>query len=272
MVKTDLRKLNQSRQKGRNQMTDRLKGKNAIITGGSTGIGAAVAELFAKEGASVVLTARREGPLMETVNRINAAGGKALGIPSDVSSEADCKMVFRRAIDFFGDVDIMVNNAGIGDLHLIEETTDEVWENVMGINLNGVFYYCREAAKHFIPRGKGVIVNVSSMNGIRPVAGLAYCASKAAVNSLTQSIALRFTNTNIRCNAVCPGITDTPIIRVNPIDGLNPISEKILKNHVDMTLPFAEPIEQANAVLFLASDESSAITGLILPVDHGSFI
>lgn len=255
-------------------MARRLEGKTAIITGGSVGIGAAIGELFAQEGASVVLTARREGPLQETVSRIQAAGGKALGIVADAASGEDCKRVFKEAIAFFGPVDIMVNNAGMAELHSIENTSDEEWEKVVATNLTSVFYYCREAVQHFIPRNKGVIVNVSSTNGLRPVSGCAYSTTKAAVNSLTKSIALRFTKTPIRCNAVCPGGTDTPMMRENVTDGVgfDPIIAENMGHHIDLTVPLSEAMDQAYAALFLASDEACAITGITLSVDKGSFI
>jgi NAD(P)-dependent dehydrogenase (short-subunit alcohol dehydrogenase family) len=255
-------------------MNNRLTGKTAIITGASMGIGAAIAELFSQEGASVVLTARREQPLKETVNKINAAGGKALGIPIDVKSGEDCKGVFAKAIKFFGPLDIMVNNAGIAELHSIESTNDELWNNIMMVNLNNVFYYCREAIQHFIPRNQGVIINVSSANGLRPVAGFAYSATKAAVNSITKSIALRFTKTNIRCNAICPGPTETPMMQANYTSKTD-CDDILLDNmvrHIDMTIPYAEAIDQAYAALFLASDEAKAITGVTLAVDKGSYI
>jgi NAD(P)-dependent dehydrogenase (short-subunit alcohol dehydrogenase family) len=168
----------------------------------------------------------------------------------------------------------MVNNAGIAELHSIENISDEEWSSVLAVNLTGVFYYCRTAIQHFIPREQGVIVNVSSSNGLRPVAGCVYSTTKAAVNALTQSIALRFTKTKIRCNAICPGPTETPMMQTNLTQGtdFDPALIEKMSHHVDMTIPYSDPIDQAYAALFLASDEAKAITGVTLLVDKGSYI
>jgi NAD(P)-dependent dehydrogenase (short-subunit alcohol dehydrogenase family) len=228
-------------------MRQLLEGKTAIVTGASKGIGKAIAELFAEEGASVVLTARGQQALDETVNGITASGGKAIGIVADSSDPAAPQRVFDAAIERFGQVDILVNNAGFGDMAPIEEVTDEHFEKVMAINLFGVFRYCREAARHFMPRNCGVIVNVSSVNGDKPVLGVAYTTSKGAVNTMTKNIAIRFSGTGIRCNAIAAGQTETDM------DGARERGElqggtrmwEFGEKYVNVTVPSTKPLDQA---------------------------
>jgi 3-oxoacyl-[acyl-carrier protein] reductase len=255
-------------------MQQLLEGKTAVITGASKGIGKAISQLFAEEGASVVLTARGKGALDETVNKITASGKKAIGIVADSSDPATPQQVFTAAIDEFGKVDIMVNNAGFGDMVPIEEASDEHFENVMEINLFGVFRYSREAIRHFMPRGSGVILNVSSVNGARPVLGAAYTTSKAAVNTLTKNIAIRFSGTKIRCNAIAPGQTETDMDAARERGDL-PGGSKMMEfaeKYVNMAVPSTKPLDQANAALYLASDMGAAVTGHVLQVDNGGWL
>jgi NAD(P)-dependent dehydrogenase (short-subunit alcohol dehydrogenase family) len=252
-----------------------LAGKTAMITGGSMGIGGATAELFAEEGAAVVVIARRKEPLDKIVETITKKGGKVLGIQADVTSPVDCKKAFAQAIKTFGSVNILVNNAGMSDLHAIDTTTDEQWNTVIATNQSSVFYYCREAIQHFKTRMEGCIINVSSTNGLRPLTGFAYPVSKSAVNAITRSVALRFAGTKIRCNALCPGGTNTPMLENsvnNPGAEKDEIAMKILQQRNDFSVPLSEPMEQARVILFLASDAASAITGAIIEADKGSFI
>src|SRR4051812_3344086 len=188
-----------------------LEGKTAIITGASKGIGLAIAQLYAEEGANVVLTARGKEALDKAVAEIRNAGGKAVGVVADAASTKDCKEVFTTAITEFGQVDILVNNAGKGDLTTIESVTDDFLNEVIDINLKGPLIYCREAIQHMLPRNRGIIVNVSSVNGVRPMCGAAYTSTKGALNILTKNIAIRLVGTGIRCNALCPGFTVTPM-------------------------------------------------------------
>ena len=251
-----------------------LEGKIAIITGGSMGIGGATAELFAEHGAKLVITARRKDPLDEMVAKIRAAGGEVIGVVADASSCDDCERVFQTALDTYGDVDIVVNNAGMADLYPIDTTTNEEWDKVIAINQSSVFYSCRRAVQYMLEKNKGAIVNVSSTNGMRPLSGFAYSVSKHAVNALTQSVALRCSGTKVRCNAVCPGGTDTPMM-ANSYSagvGLDPNIFAQMQKKIDLTLPNAQPIDQAWAIMFLASDYACSIQGAILAVDNGSFL
>lgn len=189
-----------------------LKGKVAIVTGASYGMGQTIAELFAEEGASVVMTARGQEKLDAAVQAIKTKGLNALGVLADASSLEDTKRVFKTALHEFGDVNILVNNAGIGDMILIDETSDENVANVMDVNFHGPLRYIREALKVFLPKNEGCIINVTSVGGTRPVFGAAYAASKGALNTLTKNVAIRLCETNIRCNAVAPGATLTPMM------------------------------------------------------------
>lgn len=254
-----------------------LENKTAIITGAAKGIGKAIAELFATEGAAVVLTDIDKEELEKTTAGIKAAGGKAIAITADATSLTSCQEVFAKAIAEFGQVDIVINNAGIGDTSTVEYTTDEKWDEIMDINAKATFYYCREAAKHMLPRNSGVIINVSSVNGLRPVSGFAYGASKGAVVNMTRNLAMRFAGTGIRCNCLCPGLTTTPMtdaFLAGSLSGSDPVSMKDFgrKHYVNTDIPALEAIDQAYAALFLASDFARYITGVLLPVERGAYI
>jgi len=249
---------------------NRLDGKVAVITGANSGIGKVTAELFAKEGAAVVLVARREEKLLEVKERITKAGGRALSVPGDVTSPADCRNVFEQAVNAFGKVDILVNNAGIVDNHTQTlRTTDELWDRVIAINLTGTFLFCREALRYMTKTGTGAIVNVSSIAGVFGNGGAAYSASKYGVIGLTKNIAIQYSGTGIRCNAVCPGPTPTPLNTPDKLAHFDKEFMEICARHTDMSVGASESIDQANAVLFLCTEESRFMTGQVLVVDRG---
>lgn len=253
-----------------------LEGKTAIVTGASKGIGFAVAQLFAEEGANVVLTARNEATLNDATAKVNAAaaGGKALAVVADSSDPKAPAKVFAQAIEAFGHVDIMVNNAGSGDMVAVEEASDEHFAKIVELNLSGVFRYCREAVNHFLPRNEGRIINVSSVNGTLPICGVAYTSTKGAVNTMTKNIAIRLSGTKIRCNAIAPGVTDTEAAAAwaaGEQEG-GAVMLEFSDKYVNTTVPMTEPIDQANAALFLASDMGKAVTGQVIQVDNGAFL
>ena len=251
-----------------------LDGKVAIITGASYGMGQTMAELFAEEGAKVVLTARHEEKLDEVVKAICAKGGQAVGVVADVCSTEDTKKVFATALEKFGDVDILLNNAGIGEQKIIDETDDEWMLYVMNTNLGGPMRYIREALKIFLPKNDGVIINVSSVNGTRPFCGATYTSTKGALNTLTKNVAMRLIETNIRCNAVAPGATKTPAHLANK-KGEQPGGAKMLEysgHYVYFPGPECECIDQAYACLFLASKMGRAVKGQVLQVCNGAFL
>lgn len=251
-----------------------LKDKVAIITGASYGMGRTMAELFAEEGAKVVLTARGREKLDSVVEGIRAKGGQAIGIAADVCSAEDTEKVFAAAMQEFGDVDILINNAGIGEQKMIDETDDEWLMMVMNTNLGGPERYIREALKIFLPKNEGVIINVSSVNGTRPFCGAAYTSTKGALNTLTKNVAMRLVNTNIRCNAIAPGATVTPAHLANKA-GEQPGGAKMLEysgHFVYFPGPECEALDQAYACLYLASRMGRAVRGQVLQVCNGAFL
>jgi len=251
-----------------------LEGKTAIITGASYGMGQTMAELFAEEGANVVITARGKEKLDAVVEGIRAKGCKAVGVVADVCSTEDTKNVFETALREFGDVDILINNAAIGEQKLIDETDDEWMMLVMNTNLGGPMRYIREALKIFLPKNDGVIINVSSVNGTRPFCGATYTSTKGAINTLTKNVAMRLVDTNIRCNAVAPGATITPAHLANKA-GEQAGGTKMLEHSghfVYFPGPECQPIDQAYACLYLASKMGRAVRGQVLQVCNGAFL
>lgn len=251
-----------------------LKGKTAIITGASYGMGQAIAELFAEEGASVMLTARGEEQLTAVVEDLKGKGYQAAGIVADICSAEDTTRVFQKTVQDFGDIDILVNNAGIGEQTIIDETSDEWMLHVMNTNLGGPMRYIREALKYFLPKNDGVIINISSVNGVRPFCGATYTATKGALNTLTKNVAMRLIDTNIRCNAVAPGATITPAHLANKA-GEQPGGNKMLEHSghfVYFPGPECEAIDQAYACLYLASKMGRCVKGQVLQVCNGAFL
>lgn len=248
---------------------NRLQGKTAIITGGNSGVGEATALLFAKEGANVVISARREGALAAVAEKIKAAGGSVLTVPTDISKDADCKALMKAAKDAFGKIDILVNNAGVLDtgLKAIDKFLDEDAEKVIAINEIGTMQ-CIRAALEYMETGAS-IVNVASVAGYNGGGGAAYVASKAAIIGITKHTAMLLANKYIRCNAVCPGNIVTPMT-----SGLNPATLDMgmmgaMNKHGDLSLKSCQAEDVANILLFLASDESQALTGQIMVSDFG---
>jgi NAD(P)-dependent dehydrogenase (short-subunit alcohol dehydrogenase family) len=249
---------------------DRLKGKVAVITGASSGLGEGTAKLFAKEGAAVVVTARRADRLNVLAEEIIKAGGKALAIPGDVRSIGDVRNVIERTVTTFGGLGILVNNAGITDRHTpAVRVTDELWGDVIGVDLTSAFYFCREALQVMVKANEGVIVNVSSIGGVYGNAGAPYSAAKAGLIGLTKNIAIQYAGTRIRCNAVCPGPTPTEFNTPERLATFDHEFMEICARHTDFSVGESNVADQANAILFLANDESRCITGQSLVVDRG---
>lgn len=248
----------------------RLDGKVAVITGASSGIGAAAAEIFAKEGAIVVLAARRTDKLESNADKIRAAGGKAKVITADVKKEEDCVKIIEETVAEFGKVDILVNNAGIADKHMpIDECSTEWWNEVILMDQTSVYYISRAALKYMAPAGYGSIINVSSIGGVFGSAGISYSAAKSALLGMTKNIAIQYAGKGIRCNAVCPGPTPTELNTPEKLATFNMTFADQCAQHMNMSLPEATVQDQANAILFFASDESKAVTGQVMIVDNG---
>lgn len=251
-----------------------LKGKIAIITGASYGMGRTMAELFAEEGAALTLVARGAEKLDEVVKAIREKGGRAIGIAADVRSPEDTKRVFEATLKAYGTLDILINNAGIGEQKLIDETDDDWAHYVTDINFIGPMRYIREALKVFLPKNDGCIINISSVNGTRPFCGATYTATKGALNTLTKNVAMRLIDTNIRCNAVAPGATVTPAHLANRA-GEQPGGAEMLKysgHFVYFPGPECDPIDQAYACLYLASKMGRHVKGQVLQVCNGAFL
>ena len=247
-----------------------LKGKVALVTGASSGIGLTTAKLFAREGAKVAILARRLNVLEEKAAEMRAEGGECLPIAGDVTDPASVNAAVQKVIDTWGRIDILVNNAGDGDHHMTaENVSDEFWNRMIALNQSSVFYFCRAVLPQMRKQGIGSIVNLSAIAGVYGNAGVSYSAAKAAVIAITKNVALDCTGTDIRCNAVCPGPT-----LVDRMDGReDALYDKeflaITERHMDMTIPFAQPEDQANVILFLASDLSRAINGQAIVTDNG---
>ncbi len=250
----------------------RLKDRVAIITGGGTGIGRAIANTFASEGAIVVIAARTLSRLEEVAKEIKSAGGEAKAIQTDVSSEEEVNSLAAETIKEYGKIDVMVcNHAGGGGGGSVVDLELDGWRETLAINLTGTLLCCRAALRDMIPRRSGSIVNISSVAGMYGVPGLsAYSTSKWGVIGLTQTMAIEMGEYNIRVNSISPAGTRTgrfegvAEMRGIPFEEL----EKELIGHYALKR-IAEPAETAAAALFLASDESSAITGHNLVVSCG---
>lgn len=242
----------------------RLKDKVAIITGGSRGIGYATAEAFLREGATVVITASTKESTDKAVAKLKEKypNSRIGGISPDLSSLQSVRDNFRIVSDVYGCVDILVNNAGVSASTPFTEYTEEDFDKVMDLNVKGVFNATRAASECMVARGKGVILSTSSMVSIygQP-SGIAYPASKFAVNGLTVSLARELGPKGIRVNAVAPGITETDMMKAVPKEMIDPLIAQIPLRRL------GQPEDIANAFVFLASDEASYITGVVLSVD-----
>lgn len=244
----------------------KLQNKVAFITGAGMGMGKSEAILFAQEGATVIVSDINEKAGQETTKAIEDAGGKALYIKLDVSSEKDWIAAIEKSITTFGKIDILVNNAGILLLKALDETSTEEWDRIFSINARGVFLGCKYVVPAMQKAGGGSIINISSIYGlIGAPSAAAYEATKGAVRLLTKSAAVDLAKYNIRVNSVHPGLISTPMTE----DILKDTEET--KRFLSLTIlnrP-ADPIEVARPVLMLASDDSSYMTGSELVIDGG---
>ena len=250
----------------------RLDGKVAIITGGNSGVGAATAELFAKEGAKVVITARRMPQLEEVAAKIRENGGEVLPISTDVSNAEQVENMVAKVVETYGRVDVLVNNAGVLEegLKPIERFEEEDLEWVLGINTKGCMYCTRAVVKEMMKNNSGSIINLDSVAGAFGTGGAAYATSKAAVIGLTKHTAIRFTGTGIRCNSVNPSTIITPMTMNTDPSKLDQNMFGQMRKHMNLSVSPCMPADVANVLLFLASDESRAITGQVLVTDFGA--
>ena len=244
----------------------RLEGKVALISGGARGIGEAIARLFAREGASVAIGDILEDEGQRVAREINDAGGRALFVRLDVTVEEDWRRAVQATVERFGQLNVLVNNAGIYRKELVDETSVEAWDEVMGVNARGVFLGSKHAIPEMKKAGGGSIVNMSSGAGlVGNPNGAAYGASKGAVRILTKATAAQYGQYGIRANSIHPGPIDTAMLGSQlPDPGARENSlEAIPLGRI------GTPQEIAYGALYLASDESSYVTGVELPIDGG---
>ncbi|UOQ45762.1 SDR family oxidoreductase [Halobacillus salinarum] len=247
----------------------RLQNKTAVVTGAASGMGKAIAELFAREGANVILADLNLDGAEQTANAITANGGTAKAVQVNVTEAADIDQMIDMAVDEYGTLDILVNNAGVMDgFEPVGEITDEKWDFIFEVNTKGVMRAIRKAMPIFLEKEQGVIINTASTGGFSGAhAGAAYGASKHAVIGLTKNTGFMYANKGIRCNAIAPGAVETNIgssmtnisefgmERAGLTHGLSPRS--------------GQPEEIAQAALFLASDDASFVNGTVITVDGG---
>lgn len=248
----------------------KLKDKVALISGATSGMGRGIAQLFAKEGAVVVISGRNKERGYQAVADINKDGGEATFIAADVSNVDEVAQLVQKTVEKYGKINVLVPNAGILGLGSVTEVSLETWDQTIGTNLNGVFYLCRFAIPELIKTGTGVIVINASIAGFKGFPNHpAYCASKGALIPLTKNLAMDYAGHNIRVNCLCPGPVDTPLIWDSAQAFENP--ETVVQEVGQSTLMkrLGTPTDVAKAALFLACDDSAWITGVALTVDGG---
>lgn len=241
-------------------------GKVAVVTGGASGMGAATARELSSRGANVVIIDRNPELAREVANDIDAVSP----VIGDVSDSTFCDNAIRTAIETYARLDVLVNCAGIIVRADATDTTDDDWQRILNVNINGVFYMSRAAVRQMRQQRRGAIVNFGSIWGDVGAAGVvAYCATKGAVHQITRAMALDHVGDGIRINAVSPGEVNTPMLAYGRS---SPPTAEDLQNLANETIPMrrlAEPIEVAKVAVFLASDEASYMTGAVIPVDAG---
>lgn len=248
----------------------RLVGRVAWVSGGASGIGEGVAELFAREGARVAIADNRPAAARAVARRINAAGGSALALATDVANERSVARSIAATVKKFGRLDIVINNAGIVEIGDLHTHTEAQWDHVMGVNVKSMFFAFKHAFPHLRDATRGYVVNLGSISSFVGQARTpVYTTSKHAILGLTRSIALDYAAHGIRCNCICPGITETPMlwehlnVRPDPRAALN---ERL--NRVAMGVSLS-PLDIAKTALYFSCEDSSGITGTSLTIDCG---
>ena len=248
----------------------RLTGKVAVITGGGTGIGQAVTLAFSKEGARIGIAGRRREKLDEVVQQVRKIGGEAITLVCDVAKAQDARQAIADTEKEFGCVNVLVNNAGLLSVSTIESVSEEEWDRLMATNLKGPFLMSRAALPAMRRAGGGSIVNVGSVLGLVAMKDrAAYCASKGGVTLLTKAMALDHAHEKIRVNCICPSIVETELVR--DLFSADQEGQKARESRL-ATLPlgrFGKPMDVAELAVFLASEESSWMTGTAIPLDGG---
>jgi NAD(P)-dependent dehydrogenase (short-subunit alcohol dehydrogenase family) len=245
-------------------MTMKLKGKVAFITGFGSGLGQAIAVVFAKEGAVVAGTSPTERKGRETVQLVEKVGGTALYWPGDVSDSQKMKSIIAETVQRLGGIDIVVNSGGVRTNGNITEISEDEWDRTLDVNLKGAFIVSRLAIPEMKRRGGGVILHIAARSGMLGQSGrAAYCASKGGMVRLTEAMAMDHAKDHIRVNCICPGPTRTPMVDTSTPEKLARYKTRVPIGRI------GEPEDVAYAALYLASDEASMVTAAILPVDGG---
>ena len=248
----------------------KLAGQTAWISGATKGIGEGAALLFAREGAAVAVIGRNEDDGRRVLRAIKRKGGKAIFIRCDVAREEDVRASIEQTVSAFGGLQILVNNAGIVDVRMLHDYTAEQWDRVMDVNVKSIFYAFKHAFPHLRKNRRGYVVNLGSISSFVGQSGTpVYTASKGAVLQLSRSIALDYARYGIRCNCVCPGITDTPMLRQHLNAASDPealLAERL--NRVPLNVALT-PADVAKSVLYFSCEDSAGITGTSLIVDAG---
>ena len=248
----------------------KLNGRVSIITGGNSGIGRAASLLFAREGSRVVIAGRNASRGKEVVDAIKKGHGEAMFVKTDVSRSSDVRRLVDTTMAQFGKIDVLFNNAAISPVGTVLETSEEEWSEVIRKNLTGTFLCTKYVLPHMIKRKRGAIINTGSINSLMAMKReAAYDASKGGVLMLTRAVAMDFAEFNIRVNCICPGAIDTPMLRDILSQTPDPAAAEasLVKMHALGRL--GSPDEVAQMALFLASDDSSFVTGAAMPVDGG---
>jgi meso-butanediol dehydrogenase/(S,S)-butanediol dehydrogenase/diacetyl reductase len=254
----------------------KLEGKVALVTGGGTGIGAAIAERFVAEGAKVCISGRRPEVLKAMAKRLPP--GAITTCPGDTSKDADVTAMIEATVAFGGGIDVLVNNAAVNSQGPVAELDRGMWRRVLDVNLTGPFMLMQEAIPHMIKRGKGSIINISSLGGMRSLPNMpAYCTAKAGLIMLTQQTALDYGSHNVRCNAICPGGIKTDMVEAEwgVLGKMIGMDSESFVSMISSGIPlqrFGEPHEIAGICAFLASDDASFVTGTAIPIDAGTAI
>ena len=255
---------------GGGQNVTRLAGLNALITGVGTGMGRAIALAFAREGAKVAVAARRVDKLEGVVREIEAAGGTGLAVECDVTRGADAEHAVRQTAEKFGQLNTLVNNAGVLSVSTVEGIAEDEWDRLMAANLKGPFLMSRAVLPEFRKVGGGVIVNIGSVLGLVAMKNrAAYCASKGGVTMLTKAMAMDHAHEGVRVNCICPSIVETELVR--GLFDSSPEGEAARRARV-ATIPLGrigQPEDVAEMAVYLASKESGWMTGVAIPLDGG---
>jgi meso-butanediol dehydrogenase/(S,S)-butanediol dehydrogenase/diacetyl reductase len=248
----------------------RLAGKVAIVTGGGSGIGRAIAQALAKEGAQVAVVGRRKDKLRQAADEIRSASGQAIAITADITDSADTHSAVAEVEKHFGKLNVLINNAGALSVSTVESISEVDWDRIISVNLKGTFLMSRAALPAIRRVGGGSIVNIGSVLGLVAVKDrAAYCASKGGVTLLTKAMALDHAHEQIRVNCICPSVVETDLIR--DIFAKSEEGRRAKQDRV-ATIPlgrFGQPQDVAGLAVFLASDESSWMTGTAIPLDGG---